>query len=427
MVYALTSTGYVYAWGQNTNGECGIGTTANQLYATQVLTAASTPLTGVTSISAGSLTGYALTNTGTVYAWGQNTNGQCGIGTTTNQLYATQVLTATSTPLTGVTSISKGYVAGAVTGYALTNTGVYAWGANTTGGCGIGTTANQLYATQVLTAASTPLTGVTSISAGSTAYALTNTGVYAWGQNTNGECGIGTTANQLYATQVLTAASTPLTSVASIWAGYKSCYALTQGTGVYAWGLNTSGECGIGTTANQLYATQVLTATSTPLTGVASISTGQRGVCYALTQGTGVYAWGANTFGECGNGTTTNQLYAKQVLTATSTPLTGVTSISTGYQTCTALTNTGVYAWGFNYYGQCGNGTTTNQLYAKQVLTATSTPLTSVASISAGYVSCYALTSTGYVYAWGGNTNGECGNGTTTNQLYAAQIPSLTL
>jgi hypothetical protein len=123
-----------------------------------------------------------------------------------------------------------------------------------------------------------------------------------------------------------------------------------------------------------------------------------------------VLAWGYNIFGQLGNGTTTNS----STPVAASVPSgTTVTALSGGADHSLALTSTGqALAWGANPAGQLGNGTTTNSSIPVAVSLPSGTTVTAVAS---GSDHSLALTSTGQVLAWGYNGSGELGNGTTTN------------
>ncbi|NLI74764.1 MAG: regulator, partial [Euryarchaeota archaeon] len=96
---ALKSDGTVWAWGRNSNGQLGIGNTTNRHSPVQV-----PGLTDVTAITAGYYHSIALKSDGTVWAWGLNNYGQLGIGNTTDQHSPVQV-----PGLTDVTAITAGH------------------------------------------------------------------------------------------------------------------------------------------------------------------------------------------------------------------------------------------------------------------------------------------------------------------------------
>ncbi|MFM7082413.1 MAG: RCC1 domain-containing protein, partial [Actinomycetota bacterium] len=101
----------------------------------------------------------------------------------------------------------------------------------------------------------------------------------------------------------------------------------------------------------------------------ALIDVGYRFTC--IVRDGGVQCWGRQDYGELGDGTTTtDRSSAVTVLTSTSpsTALTGVSTISSGrLHACALTTSGGVKCWGYNGYGQIGDGTTTNRSVAVDV------------------------------------------------------------
>ena len=90
-----------------------------------------------------------------------------------------------------------------------------------------------------------------------------------------------------------------------------------------------------------------------------------------------------------------------------------VTAIAAGEEHSLALANGHVYAWGWNASGQLGNNSSMNSSIPVAVSSATLNSLT-VTSIAASESSSYALTSTGRLFAWGDNSDGELGIGSLT-------------
>jgi alpha-tubulin suppressor-like RCC1 family protein len=134
-------------------------------------------------------------------------------------------------------------------------------------------------------------------------------------------------------------------------AGLNHSLAVKPDGTVWAWGDNSNGEIGVGSTAIYCYPAQVQ-----GLSSMQSVGAGYNFSVALKVDGT-VWAWGANASGQIGDGTTTQRTSPVQV-----NGLGGVTAISAGYQFCLALKSDGsVWAWGYNGCGQLGDGTTTQR------------------------------------------------------------------
>ena len=212
---------------------------------------------------------------------------------------------------------------------------------------------------------------------------------------------------------------TPLTEVAQISAGsHHTCVRLTNGQ-ARCWGQNTYGQLGDGTTTDRSQAVVVVNPEGTgPLTDVAEISAGSDHTCVRLTNGQ-ARCWGQNTYGQLGDGTTTDRDQAVSVSNSEGTgPLADVAEISAGgLHTCTRRANGQARCWGRNSYGQLGDGTITDRLRPVAVSNTTGTgALTDVAEISAGGLHTCAPLTNGQARCWGRNSNGQLGDGATTGR-----------
>jgi alpha-tubulin suppressor-like RCC1 family protein len=125
-----------------------------------------------------------------------------------------------------------------------------------------------------------------------------------------------------------------------------------------------------------------------------------------------VWAWGTNGYGMLGDGSIIDRLLPVQVKdTAGTGYLSGIVAIAAGDDQSLALKSDGtVWAWGQNTYGQLGDGTTINMLTPVRVV-----GINSVASVSAGNSFSVALKYDGTVWTWGLNDQGQLGTGNTTN------------
>ncbi len=235
--------------------------------------------------------------------------------------------------------------------------------------------------------------------------------VWAWGWNEHGQLGDGTNTNRKTPVQV-----SDLTDVDAVAGGWAHSLALTSDGTVRAWGDNSDGELGDGTNTDRKTPVQV-----SGLTDVAAIAGGGYHSLAVKSDGgaTTVWAWGYNHFGQLGDGTNTDRKTPVQV-----SGLTGVDVIAGGGYHSLAVKSDGgtttVWAWGDNEYGQLGNGTTTASTTPVQV-----SGLTDVAAIAGGEYHSLALKSDGTVWAWGGNDYGQLGNGTTATSTTPVQVTGL--
>jgi alpha-tubulin suppressor-like RCC1 family protein len=394
---ALTNAGGVKCWGYNYFGQLGDGTTTDRPTPVSV----SWLTSGVTAIATEASHTCALTSAGGVKCWGYNYYGQLGDGTTTSR----------STPgdVSGLTGGVTAIAAGGDHTCALISTGrVKCWGSNGVGQLGDGTTTDRLTPVDV----SGLTSGVTAIAAGeSHTCALTNAGgVKCWGYNGSGQLGDGTPTNRLTPIGV-SGLTSGVTAIAA--GGWHTC-ALTSGGGVKCWGDNYSGQLGDGTTSSRLTPADVSGLTS----GVTAIAAGEEYTC-ALTGAGGVRCWGYNSYGQLGDGTTTDRPTPVNVSGLTN----GVTAIAAGDAHTCALTSVGgVKCWGSNYYGQLGDGTTINRPTPVDV----SGLASGVTAIAAGGYHTCALISAGRVKCWGSNGVGQLGDGTTTDRLTPGDVSGLT-
>lgn len=225
--------------------------------------------------------------------------------------------------------------------------------------------------------------------------ALSSAGaVKCWGYGYNGQLGNGGNSTVSATPVAVTGLSSGVVALA---AGLQHTCALTSAGGVKCWGGNSFGQLGTGSTTDTNTPVDVVGLTS----GVVAITAFSTQTC-ALTDAGGVKCWGDNSNGRLGNGSTTSSATPVDVSGLTS----GVTSITTGGAHACALTGAGAAkCWGWNLYGQLGNGS----------LDSSSTPVDvsglpgGMKAIVAGSLNTCALTGAGGVKCWGANNTGQLG------------------
>jgi len=337
------------AWGDNNSGQLGCGNIPPGP-PVPVAVDMSGVLAGKTflAVSGGSQHSLALTSDGQVFAWGDNNSGQLGDNSTTSSF----VPVAVSGDLAGKTVVA--IEAGGMHSLALTAEGqVFAWGDNGAGQLGNNSTTSS----PVPVAVSGVMAGktVVAIAAGmSHCLALTSDGqVFAWGMNYSGQLGNNSTASSPVPVAVDMSGVLAGKTVVAIASGDMHSIAMTSDGQVFAWGHNGNGQLGDGGWMDS--PAPVAVSMTGVLTGKTAVAIAAGGVhSLALTAEGQVFAWGANWQGQLGNGTTTNSA----VPLAVSGDLAGktVAAIEAGAFYSLALTSDGqIFGWGDNMARQLGN------------------------------------------------------------------------
>jgi alpha-tubulin suppressor-like RCC1 family protein len=281
---ALRQDGALFVWGNNADGRLGLGAPAtpdvvNRASPTQVAS-----LSGVLAATFGYDHTLVLLEDGTVRAFGDNSLGQLGDGSLEDRHYPVEV--------SGLTDIIQ-VVGGSKHSLALKRDGtVWAWGRNLYGNLGQGLADADPHTTPLLVPG---LAKVVHLASGRDhALAVLADGtVMGWGLNQNGQVGVGTSGDgtDVYSPTLLA----PLHDVISVAADGNYGFALhADGTAV-GWGQNFNGQLGIGPDD-----TSDRNAPDAPLalTGVIDLDPGATHAV-ALTS-TGVSTWGWSTNGTLG-------------------------------------------------------------------------------------------------------------------------------
>ena len=387
-VLALSPTGAVWAWGNNLHGELGDGTMSGFVPEPQRV-----PNVTAVAVSAGERHSLALKSDGTVRAWGENLSGQVGNGSfTAAALTAVQVVS-----LVDVVAIGAGWSHSL--GVKSDGT-LWAWGENGSGQLG-----NNSIVDSAVPVQATGLTDVKACAGGEYhSLALKRDGtVWAWGMNFVGQLGDGTNNDSHTPIQV-----PGLKDVIAIAAARWDSLALAADGTVWAWGDNA------GTGGGSKVPVQ-----PTGLSDVVVIAGGNGYHLLALASDGSLWAWGDNFKGQIGDGTTTTR--GAPVRVARISP---VATMSGGFLHSAAIVGGGAgepWAWGYNFHGQLGDGTTNESHVPVEVST-----VRGAVAVAAGEYHSAALREDGSVWAWGHNGSGQLGDGTKNDSHVPIQVPGLT-
>ena len=295
-------------------------------------------------------------------------------------------------------------------------------------------------------------------SGGANSRALDSSGhLWAWGYNDAERLGDGTPS-----TRHIPLAVTPDRTYTTVSAGTHHSLALDSSGHLWAWGYNRDGQLGDGTTTTERHTPVAVTPDRTYI----AVSAGTHH-SLALDRSGHLWAWGYNSYGQLGDGTTTRRRAPVEI-----TPDRTYTMVVAGWYHSLALDSTGhLWAWGYNSFGQLGDGTTTRRrapveitpdrtyamasdaslesagtgnLPADSVLSDRMSGIVENVRATAGTVSrtedsyntfkqvssssfhTLALDSSGHVWTWGSNSNGQLGDGTNTDRQTPADVTTVT-
>jgi alpha-tubulin suppressor-like RCC1 family protein len=234
--------------------------------------------------------------------------------------------------------------------------------------------------------------------------------LWAWGRNNNGQAGQGNTTTAQYTSPIQIGTDTNWAWAVS---GANHCVAVKTNGTLWAWGLNTSGQCGQGntTTANYPAPTQVGTATNWSEVGDGLYA----GADFTLAlRATGtLWSWGSNANGQLGVGSTTTGTTPAQIGS-----LNTWNRVVAGNAFAVATRTDGtLWIWGVNSSGQHGNGNLTQATSPVQSLIGTD-----LDKIACGSEHVVATRTDGTLWTWGRNNLGQLGQGA-LNTLQAANTP----
>lgn len=244
--------------------------------------------------------------------------------------------------------------------------------------------------------------------------------VYAWGSNDMGQLGTDSRSPSTVPVPVKMDGALYGLTVTSVAAGGKHTLARTSDGQVFAWGDNRHGQLGIDSTLS--FVAQPISASRyTALTGhnVTRIAAGEHH-SVALTSAGDVYAWGYNGYGQVGDGTRNDARSPVRIGTDLPLGSSVATRIAAGAYHTVAVISSGIgYAWGANDSGQLGSGDAAARNWPTLVLKG-AMGSHSIVEVSAGAHHTVVIGSDDRAYAWGLNNYGQLGTGNGNPWSYIA-------
>ena len=322
----------ILAWGANGSGRLGDNTTASKSSPVSVVGG----FTDWISTSAGREHSLGVRANGTIWAWGSNSDGRLG-----NNSIVTR-----SSPVSVVGGFTDWISASAGDFHSLgvrANGTLWAWG---TGGDG------RLGNNSIVTRSSpvSVVGGFTDWISADAGYrhslgVRANGTLWAWGQNAQGWLGDNTVVTRSSPVSVVGGFTDWISASAG---GYHSLGVRANGT-LWAWGSNDAGRLGDNTTASKSSPVSVVGG----FTNWVSVSAGGFHSLGVRANGT-LWAWGANSYGQLGDGTTIPKSSPVSVVGG----FTDWVSVSAGgYHSLGVRANGTLWAWGQNSFGRLGDGT----------------------------------------------------------------------
>lgn len=399
---ALKSSGQVWCWGNNADGQLGDGTSTQRTAPVQVIT-----LTNAVAIAAGSYHTCAIVGNASkdVYCWGKNDMGQIGNGSAGGGQFLPTLIASNAIDLA---------LGGEHSCALMSDNTSKCWGSNTFGQLGDGTKNDRLLPTLTQN-----MPALRSMSAGGThtcGRRKTDDVTICWGNNLQGQLGNSSQSDSVLPVAVISQSTGGGGGYANgssgvVATGDSHTCAIRGDQTLQCWGDNYYGQLGT-----------IVSAGSTPVTvpglsGVTYVSANFYRTCAVgvYNNTSGLYCWG---YGNLGNGFGGNSGYGappQQVLGLSNMV---VSQVVTGYlHNCAIGTDvtdqiTGLYCWGSNNYNQSGGSDSITYVASRFP------GLTNVTSVAVGsshtcVIGKYNNSANPGLYCWGNNSNGQLGNGQT--------------
>ena len=390
---AIKQNGTMWAWGQNDDGQLGNNTTSKRSSPTQIGTL-TTWVTGTVGGSSGGSTA-AIKTDGSLWTWGKSQYGELGSNSVASRSSPVQV-GGTPAAATSWSEVSEGM--GYHTAIIGTDSSLWTFGYNDYGQLGHTNTVSRSSPVQVGTDTNWSAAAI----GGSFTLAIKSGALWGWGDGTTPD-----TSNTSRSSPIQVGS---LTTWSKIAAGSAFGAAIKTDGSLWTWGTNYMGTLGLnlGNAADKSSPTQV-----GGLYTWSSVAAGRKQTFAVKTDGT-LWSFGYNNYGQLGNNTIANTSSPVQIGSDTNW-----SKVNAGYFTTFAIkTNGTLWSWGRNDDGQLGQNNLVNKSSPVQIGS-----LSTWSNIAGNY-SCVATKTDGTLWSWSSNDVGNLGLNDTVPRSSPVQIGS---
>jgi len=401
-VCVVLETGEVECWGENRYGVIGDSSTEDRNVPTQ--TDKST-FEAVVQVASGRVHSCALMESGAVYCWGSDAEGQLG---DTDDGQGNKSIRAVTSILEALDVGAQKLAAGAShTCAVLTEGSIACWGADNAGQVGDNEDGYESEYEPRIVPGLDGLVAVDIAASNELTCAVFDDGsVRCWGADASGQIGDGDDDELPEQAPVVVSGLDGTTDKAKkLGLGERRACAVLTDESLVCWGTNANGALGIGPTSGD----QHVPATVLGGLKVADVQSGRDHTCALTTEGA-VYCWGSNASNQLGN----PMADATQESPLVVTGLDGVTDIAVAISTgdnhsCATLASGELRCWGANTNGELGlNTTSVSEATPQQVYAYDGMNIAAVNMSCGGNHTC-ALLSHGVVECWGLDSVGQLG------------------
>ena len=378
---AVTDTGDLYTWGDNEYGQLGDGTQEDRSVPQKIMS-------NVSFVTTAPMNTACITNDDELYVWGR---GYIGDGSGESDCATTPVMIMGDV---ASVSIASNYEMSCIT----KNGDLYTWGDNSVATLGIDSGSGPYYHPMMVMSNVADV----QISQHTTMVLTTEGDLYSCGMGGMGGLGDGTNDVRRYYLKKIMSNVRSMAYARSVWT------AVTEDGDLYAWGYD--GNCLlIGGERSSNVPVKIMTNVKDARPYVDIIT--------AITEDGALYNWGVDEAGGIGNGG-----YSDSSAPVKNNTITNADKLVSGSWTHGCITSDGdLYMWGYNKYGQLGTGETSESVGEPRLV------LSNIVDAQAyGYWGDYyfiaVIDTNGDVYTWGKNTDGQLGDGTTTDSTAPIKI-----